>query len=120
MWPRLVEIVLALWLLAGSWWLSAGPELPATRPLELFAAGAIILVALLSFHRRLRRIYLMQLVIGLWLVGYGFWISAGPAPPAVQNAMLLGAVLLMFGVIPTEANQPPRSWRRLNHSPPVG
>jgi hypothetical protein len=115
MWPRVVEILLAVWLVAGSLLLSAG-ERPSVRPQELVAAGAIVLIALLSFHPRLRRLYLLQVAMGVWLIGYSFWVSEGPAPPAIQSAILVGALLLMFGLIPNEANQPPRSWRRLNES----
>jgi hypothetical protein len=118
MWPRIVEIVLALGLIAGSLTLSAGPDLPAVRLQELIPAGLIILVALLSFHPRLRLIYLVQIVLGIWLIAYGFWTSEGPAPPAIQNAILIGALLLMFGVIPSEANAPPLSWR--GQSPGAG
>lgn len=116
MWPRIVEIVLALALIAGSLTLGAGPELPDVRLQELIPAGLMILVALLSFQPRLRRIYLAQVLLGSWLIANGFWASEGPAPPAIQNAILVGAALLMFGIIPSEANAPPRSWRTLNQS----
>jgi hypothetical protein len=34
-----------------------------------------------------------------------------PTPPALQNDLLVGVLLLMFAILPSEASLPPRSWR---------
>lgn len=40
--------------------------------------------------------------------------SPHPTPPALQNDIIVGWLLLMFAIIPNEANIPPRSWRKFS------
>ena len=106
MWPRVGEILLGLWLLGSlfvfqfSW--------------NRAVCGMLIIVfAALSWSWKLRRVYLLNLAVGLWLAGYA-WVQAGhPAPPALQSDLLTALVLLCFAIIPSEAFKPPRSWQKL-------
>lgn len=61
----------------------------------------------------LRYAHVAIMVVALWLSGFGFWTSGHPAPPALQNDILVGLLLLMFAIIPNNANLPPLAWRRL-------
>jgi hypothetical protein len=118
MWPRVMEILLGLWLAASPLVLGYEEHPSWFWINDFLVAGAIIGVALVSFWPPLRRAYLLQIAIAMWLIGYGFLATAPPSPPAMQNAILVGMFLLMFGIIPNQASQPPRSWRKLNESLP--
>jgi hypothetical protein len=113
MWPRVAELLIACWLAAspfvfghiegqGAFWLS-----------DLVCAGAIAICALLSFSERARRLHLVELAVAGWLLVFGYLASAEPLP-RLQNNILVALVLIMFAIIPSEANLPPRSWREFS------
>jgi hypothetical protein len=110
MWPRLCELLLAAWLAASPFVLG---HWPADRTLwlnDLVCAGLIAACALLSLNARWRYAHLGELLVALWLLGFGY--AARPEPlPALQNDILVALVLAMFAVIPTQSNDPPESWR---------
>jgi hypothetical protein len=98
-------------------WLAASPlvlrDVSAGDWLAINAyvtGGAIVLCAVLSLWRPRSPIHLIQIPIGLWLLGIGFLSSTEPIP-TLQNAILVALLLIMFGIIPNEANQPPHAWR---------
>ena len=78
---------------------------------DLFSAMIVIVFALVSFWPPLRFAHLANLVVALWLIAFGFWVSSYPPPLALQNDIVVGLLLLMFAIIPNEATQPPRPWR---------
>jgi hypothetical protein len=74
---------------------------------------AVIVFALLSFWAPMRFAHIVNLVIGLWLIAFGFWAVPYPTPPALQNDIVVGLLLVMFAIIPNDATRPPRAWRDL-------
>lgn len=111
MWSRVVEIMLGHWLLISpfifrhpvqetAWWIN-----------DMACGVTVIVLGLLSFWRPTRNAHLLMLPIGCWLILVGFLWSAHPAPPALQNDVLLGLLLLMFAIIPNQASLPPEGWR---------
>jgi hypothetical protein len=113
MWARVVELLLACWLVASPflfrhpsgerilWWTDVG-------------GGALIaLFALLSWRQWLRRAHLLSIVVALWLIGFGFLGSPYPPPAALQNDIVVGMVLLTFAIVPGEASRPPAAWREV-------
>jgi hypothetical protein len=111
MWGRVVECMLGIWLVLSPFIFGHYPQ---DQPLwrNDFAGGAaIVLFALLSFWRVLRHAHLLNLLVAAWLIGFGYVYGGYPASPGAQNDILLGLVLLLFAIIPNEANQPPRPWR---------
>jgi hypothetical protein len=56
-------------------------------------------------------------LLALWLIGVGYLAASRPGPPGAQNEIITGLLLLMFAVIPNEADLPPEPWRRESKSP---
>lgn len=112
MWGRILEVMLGLWLVLSPFIFG---HYPADRPLWVsdFACGAaMVLLALLSFWRVTRYAHLLQLAVAAWLVGFGYFHGGYPAAPGYQNDIFVGLTLMLLAIIPNEAEQPPRSWRR--------
>lgn len=112
MWPRVVECMLGCWLLispfvfryedrGAAWWIND------------HAIGlAVIAFGLMSYWRPTRRMHLLSVAAALWLVLYGRFGHEYPFPPAAQNYITLGLLLLMLAIIPSRASQPPEAWRK--------
>lgn len=113
MWARVIEIMLGCWLAVSPFVFRHAADEKVLWLNDLFSALAVIMLALISFWRPLRYAHVAIVVVALWLIGFGFWASGYPAPPALQNDILVGLLLLMFAIIPNEANLPPKAWRRL-------
>jgi hypothetical protein len=116
MWARTAEIMLGCWLLlspfifrhpaeATSWWVN-----------DLTCGTIVILLSLFSFWsfpfwRAVRRAHLVNLAVALWLIGFAYVTADYPPAGALQNHVLLGLLLLMLPLVPTEAELPPEEWR---------
>ena len=111
MWARVIEVMLGCWLAMSPFIFRHSAEDRVLWFNDLFAAMVVIMLALVSFWRPLRFAHVANLVITLWLIAFGFWASPYPAPPALQNNIVVGLLLLMFAMIPNEATRPPRPWR---------
>jgi Zn-dependent protease len=114
MWARVVEVMLGCWLVVSpfvfrhpvqnrAWWIN-----------DLACAAAIITLALLSYWQPMRHAHLAITVIALWLIGFGYFSAHHPLPPALQNNLLLGLLLVMFAIIPNNATQPPEAWQEFD------
>jgi hypothetical protein len=73
---------------------------------------AIAVFALVSHWRPMQRTHLLSVAVALWLIGYAYF-SPQYAAPAMQNNMVLGLLVGMMAIIPSEANRPPEGWRAL-------
>lgn len=114
MWARVIETMLGCWLAlspfifrhpveARGWWLN-----------DLTCAFIVVTLALLSLWPPLRHAHLGLIVVALWLMGFGYFAAPHSLPPALQNDLLTGLVLLMLAIIPNEALQPPAAWREFS------
>lgn len=112
MWPRVVEIMLGFWLAASPFIFRHSEDQEALWARDLLCALAVICFASLSFWPRARRAHLGIIPVGVWLILAGFFSGVNPSPAALQNDLLVGLILLMLAILPTEASLPPRSWRR--------
>ena len=113
MWARVIEVMLGCWVAMSPFIFRHAADETVLWFNDLFSALAVIVLALVSFSPFLQYAHLAIVVVALWLIGFGFWASGYPAPPALQNDILVGLLLLMFAIIPNEANLPPRAWRRV-------
>lgn len=77
---------------------------------DWIAATLVISFALLSFWWPLRRMHLATAVVSCALIGIGRLSVAGEVPPALQNQIVVGLLLLMFALVPSHASQPPSAW----------
>ena len=110
MWSRVVEAMLGCWLLISPLifreYLAEGP--PAWH--DLACGALVILGGLLSYWPPLGLSHLASLLVGGWLVAAAYLYGFGDPTPTAQNHLILGLLLVMFGVIPNAAAQPPSSW----------
>jgi hypothetical protein len=104
MWARVVEVMLGLWLAASPFIFRHAAGQTAFWVNDFACAFAIIALALLSFWQRLAYAHLAIGLVALWLIAFGY-LTPYPAPPASQNHILLGLVLLMFAIIPNDATE---------------
>jgi hypothetical protein len=104
MWARVIEVMLGLWLAVSPFVFRHAAD-NTTLWINDFACGfAVVTLALVSFWRPLRYAHLAIALVALWLIVYGF-ITPYPAPPASQNHILLGLVLVMFAIIPNDTSE---------------
>lgn len=111
MWPRVIELMLGAWLLVSPFVFRATPALERYT-WSMVAAGSVVVIAsLLSFWPRAAGARFVTLLASLWLAGHGYFAAPRPGPPAAQNEIMLGLLLLVFAILPNETNRPPESWR---------
>lgn len=110
MWQRVVEVMLALWLAISPFVFRVDDAAIATWVIDFGAAALVALFSLAAFWTPLRRANFGTMAVGLFLVGYG-WLQGRPLPPPEQNHMMVGLLLFMFALIPSECMQPPPGWR---------
>ena len=115
MWARVVEIMLGCWLAMSPFIFRHAAEATMFWANDLTCALIVVTLATLSFWEPARKSHLGILVIALWLVGYGYFGAPYPTPGALQNDILVGLLLLMLAIIPSEASLPPRAWRNHQH-----
>lgn len=112
MWPRVCEVILALWLLFSP------AVLIGEQSVTLVARGAGLVMAVFSaasLLERFRRAYLLTLAVALAAAAFPFFHPPPPSP-LMQNVLITALVIAMFAVIPTEAMRPPRGWRELERT----
>ena len=115
MWARVVEVMIGVWLAMSPFIFH--PEINSPRFWwNDFACAVLIMTwSLLSFWRPARRAHLLQIIMGLWLMGWAFAHGFGkdPVPAALQNDVMTGFTLLMFAILPSKGTRPPASWERM-------
>ena len=109
MWARIVELVLAGWL-AASPMVQSHPV--GARANSLACAAVVAACAIASFSPRMRCAHLASLLVAAWLTGSGWWSAQASPEPFAQNWIVVGLVLAMVAIVPSEALKPPLSWRR--------
>lgn len=116
MWPRVVEIMLGVWLALSPFVFRHPPGVRGYWINDFTCALIIITLSLLSFWHRTRHARLAQLLVAAWLIGFGYLFRSHPAPPALQNDVLVGWLLMMFAIMPNETNLPPVGWREYHRN----
>lgn len=112
MWPRVVEIMLGAWLLITPFVFRHSADIDAYAANAMVSGSIVIAASLLCFWRRADRAYFVTLMMAFWLMGHGYFSAARPGPPPAQNEIMVGLLLLLFAILPTETNQPPGPWRK--------
>ena len=107
MWARVIEVMLGFWLAMSPFIFRHVPEERALWFNDLFSASIVIVLALISFWPPLRFAHLANLLVAGWLIAFGYFASY-PTPPALQNDIVVGLLLMMFAIIPNQATLPPR------------
>jgi hypothetical protein len=112
MWARVVELMLGVWLILSPLIFRGTPGLEAYVVNDVIAGSLAVAFALLCFWRPTRRAHLATLLLGAYLALFGYFSADRPGPPAAQNDIVIGLLLMIFAVVPTEAARPPEPWRR--------
>ena len=114
MWARTVEVMLACWL-GMSPFIFAHPQSRTWWWATDFGCAVIVsILSCLSFWPPLKRMHLLIIVPAFWLIGFGWYAHGRPAPPALQNDIIVGLLLLMTAILPIDIVSPPRRWREWN------
>ena len=112
MWPRIAELAIGLWLGASPLLFGASDSAPSLA-VNCFVCGTIVVAAsLLSFWEPARHARIATTLVGLWLIAFSYSTAGRPAEPELQNLFVSGLLLILFVVVPNEANRPPRPWRK--------
>ncbi len=110
MWPRIVELMLGIWLALSTFIFSVSP-LGGFAALNMLTCATIVVIAsCLSYWGPTRHARAATAMVGFWLACRSYLASPQPAPPEAQNEFLVGILLLMFAIVPNRAGEPPRSW----------
>ena len=107
MWARIIEFIIAIWLISSSrlFYHPANPDFFWVS--DLICGAAITVFALFSLKGSLQKLHLCSIGIALYLVVLGFSSSAFPPPALFQNYLILGLLLLMFALVPSSPSLPP-------------
>jgi len=111
MWSRGVELMFGCWLAVSPFIFAHSSEDTWLWVNDLSVAAIVCTLSLMSFARQMRHAHYGTLLIGVWLVGFGFFGAEPPPPAAYQNHVLIGMLLLMFAILPNDADRPPEAWR---------
>lgn len=109
MWPRVVEVMLGLWLALGPLIFRLEPGDRALIANHVVFGAATVIASLIAIRVSFLRV--VTIAIGLWLLGYGYVAGGYPAAPGYQNLLIVGALVGMLGLVPTDCLEPPLSWR---------
>lgn len=113
MWARVVEVMLGCWLAVSPFVFRHSSEDRVLWFNDLFSALGVIVLALVSFWSPMQFAHVANFAVGLWLIAFGFLGSPYPTPPALQNDIVVGLLLLMLAIIPNHATRPPQPWHPL-------
>ena len=111
MWARTVEFMLGCWLLVSPFIFRHPADQSSFWVNDISCGSAVVTISLLSYAPRLRYLHLAIVGVSLWLILFGYFYQPYPTPPALQNNILVGLLLIMFAIVPNEATLPPPSWR---------
>jgi hypothetical protein len=109
MWPRIVEVMLGLWLLLSPLIFRLGAGELALTINHLIYGTATVIVSLIAIRVRFLRV--VTLAIGLSLIGYGYVTGGYPPAPGYLNLIVIGILVCALAILPTDCLQPTQSWR---------
>lgn len=111
MWPRVVEIMLGCWMAVSPFIFHHSAQKPSYWIADWSAAMAVIVIGLMSYWPPMRHLHLVTCAVGLGMCAFAYLGEPYPTPPALQNHLVIGLLLLMFGLIPNHASQAPPAWQ---------
>ena len=112
MWARIIEFILAIWLVNSHRVFYYPPGDDFFWISDLLCGSLVASFALFSFVKRLEKIHLCSFAVALWLIGIGFFGSSTFPPPfALQKELIVGLLLAGFAIVPSHSSKPPKGWR---------
>lgn len=116
MWARIVEFMLACWLAISPYIFGYTKEETLLWINDYVCSSLLIFFSLICLYKPLRKMHLCNLILAFWLISMGFYSKSLPLPGYIQNYVVLGILLLMIGIVPSEASLPPMPWRKFYES----
>lgn len=115
MWARVMEFMLACWLIISLFIFRYTAEDQFIWMSDTVCACLVALFALLSFWDPLRKIHLLTLGVALWLLGVGYRAFPALASIPEENSMAVGLLLSMLSIVPCHAHLLSRSWQEFDN-----
>ena len=112
MWPRITELAIGLWLCASPLLFRGSDSAPSPAVNSFLYGTLVIATSVLSFWEPARHARIGTALVGLWLLAFSYAAAGRPAALELQNLFVSGLLLILFTVVPNEANRPPRPWRK--------
>jgi hypothetical protein len=106
MWARFCEIILGTWLFSSHFIFSTKMWIDLALP------PFILICSLLSFYEKLNKMHLLQIIPAGWLIFLGYSYPTPWLPFYYQNYILIALSLLVFAIIPSNASEHPRAWKK--------
>ena len=119
MWSRVVEFMLGCWLAISPFVFRHPGDNVMLWATDWIAASLVISFALLSYWPPLSKIHLATAVVSLALIAIGRFSSWEHPPAGAQNQIVVGLLLLMFALVPSQATRPPVGWREVAGPAPL-
>ena len=107
MWARVVEFMLACWLVISPFIFQHPEEEGALWATDFICGASVALFALLSFAKRLSKIHLLNLLVAFWLIIVGHGMRSIDPLAAHQNQLILGLLFSMLALVPSHSERPP-------------
>src|SRR5690606_15561217 len=107
MWPRVVEIQIAIWLLLSPFIFDYSAQEGSLWAIAYGSATFVTAFALLSFHPRWSFMHRYTLAVAGALILTGYFMNGTPPDPALQNFLVTGLLLLMLSPLPSNCSEPP-------------
>src|SRR5688500_9400700 len=102
MWARLIEMMLGIWLLLSPFIFRNTERADEFRIVDACTGIVVVVLSLLSFWHPLRLSHLATGAVAVCLILSAYFTSARPGPPAAQNEIVIGLLLLMLCIVPNE------------------
>ena len=111
MWARIVEFMLACWLAISPFIFGYPSGISFFWINDLICSSLIIFFSLICYYKPLRKMHLFNLLIAFYLIIVSYALKSSPFYQPLQNYIVLGILLLMLALVPSEASKPPMPWR---------
>lgn len=112
MWARTAELMIGVWLILSPFIFRGTPSVERFLWIDIAAGSAVVLFALLSFWRPAEWAHLLTALVAIAVGLFAYFGWERPGPPAAQNEITVAYILLLLAIVPNEASQPPKPWRR--------
>ncbi len=111
MWPRICDIVLAIWLFLSPFIFNYSDSLKMQTYSDFISGFAILFFSVLSFHPKWNKMHLCSLFVAAYLCVLAFLYPTPFLPFYLQSHLILANILFMTAVIPSHASDSPTAWQ---------
>jgi hypothetical protein len=112
MWARTAELMIGGWLVLSPFIFRGTESIGELSAVHFAAGSAVVTFSLVSFWERTAHAHLLTAALAAGLVLYAYFGWERPGPPAAQNAITVGLLLVLLAIIPNDASRPPKPWRK--------